>query len=342
MISVITGAYGNAGDYLIGSAARGLLKNHVDANITNLDRLNLDDAAYDAINKSRFVLLTGGPAYQKRVYPKIYPLDLSRVKVPVVPFGLGWKGKLDENPADFTFSDQGLSFVQQVHSNFSGFSSARDPFTVSMLNANGVSNVEMTGCPAWYNEPTFNNDFAWSGQPKNVLVSVPAAKTDQLDALMDFVRERFPKSNRTLLFQAGLNPTAAQSDPALRKWLLRTAAVGALKGFRVVSTTGSLDRFLNLLDSNDVHLGYRVHAHIGTLARRKPSVLIAEDSRGLGQMSALGSAVRRSDDDHAALIASLHSYFDEQADESRRAVEAMKQRFPVMLDFLNQVAEPRS
>lgn len=41
-------------------------------------------------------------------------------------------------------------------------------------------------------------------------------------------------------------------------------------------------------DECDLHIGYRVHAHIYNLSRRKRSILIEEDVRGAGVNHALG------------------------------------------------------
>src|SRR5690606_28726144 len=38
-----------------------------------------------------------------------------------------------------------------------------------------------------------------------------------------------------------------------------------------------LDRY----DDYDIHIGYRVHAHVSMLKRRKPSYLIEQDGRGI-------------------------------------------------------------
>jgi hypothetical protein len=38
----------------------------------------------------------------------------------------------------------------------------------------------------------------------------------------------------------------------------------------------------------DLHVGYRVHTNIYFLSHRKPSILIAEDSRGKGLLDTLG------------------------------------------------------
>lgn len=45
---------------------------------------------------------------------------------------------------------------------------------------------------------------------------------------------------------------------------------------------------LGIYDDFDLHIGYRVHAHIYFLSMRKPSYLIMEDSRGYGIINTFG------------------------------------------------------
>jgi hypothetical protein len=47
----------------------------------------------------------------------------------------------------------------------------------------------------------------------------------------------------------------------------------------------------------DFHIGYRVHSHIFSLSQRKASILIAEDSRGVGQVAAMGGTALSAHDD---------------------------------------------
>ena len=64
-------------------------------------------------------------------------------------------------------------------------------------------------------------------------------------------------------------------------------------GVRVVDISGGLDRMLELYASADLHVGYRVHAHVLMPSRRKPSLLIAEDGRGSGMADVIAGKVLR-------------------------------------------------
>ena len=114
MLVTLTGAFKNSGDYLIGHRARTLLASHTDHEIVDINRKAIDDASYEIFNKAKAVLLTGGPAYQAGIYPGVYDLDLDRIQVPVIPYGLGWKGKLGQDPKDFQFTEESKDFIKRI------------------------------------------------------------------------------------------------------------------------------------------------------------------------------------------------------------------------------------
>jgi polysaccharide pyruvyl transferase WcaK-like protein len=58
-------------------------------------------------------------------------------------------------------------------------------------------------------------------------------------------------------------------------------------GFDVRDVSGDLAK-IGFYERCDLHVGYRVHAHIHFLSRRNPSILLHEDGRGRGVDEALG------------------------------------------------------
>jgi hypothetical protein len=129
MLVTLTGAYRNAGDHLIGDRARALLRKHVDGDIVNIARRDINESHYEIFNKARAVILCGGPAYQPQIYPKVFPIDLDRITANVVPMGLGFKAKLGQTPAEFKFSEPAEAFVREVHKR-TKLSSVRDGLTL--------------------------------------------------------------------------------------------------------------------------------------------------------------------------------------------------------------------
>jgi len=337
VIVTLTGAYKNAGDYLIGHRARALLATHVDSDIININRKEITADHYEIFNKARAVLLTGGPAYQAKMHPGIYPIELDQISVPVIPFGLGWKGQLGQAPEDFQFTESSSRFIADIHARFSGSSSVRDHLTKNLLNHNGIDNVMMTGCPAWYDESKLADDFEFPTSIKRVVLSMPAFPHQQVWDLMDATSQLFPGATKYLAFQAGYKSTHVKNQKEYTAWNYKTIRRGVLKGFRPISFDSDFAKFESFMKSVDFHFGYRVHSHIFSLSQRIPSMLIAEDSRGVGQAQAMGVEPRMASDDSNAVIAALRELIDTRGAEVQRAIETMRSTHATMLDFLAQV-----
>lgn len=336
-IVTLTGAFKNAGDYLIGHRARALLRNHSNAEVIDVNRKEITDDHYQLFNSARAVLLTGGPAYQQQVYPGVYNLDLSRIQVPVLAYGLGWKGKLGQEPQDFRFSSEATQFVQAIHHDKTRFSSARDHLTVQMLAANGVENVAMTGCPAWYDETMLATDYVFSPNVKRLVFSMPAVPQAQVPVLLAKLAKDFPKAEKYLAFQAGYKSTHSKKSAEYTRWNYRQLALASLRGFKPISFESDFDKFQNFMHTVDLHVGYRVHSHIFSLSQRKTSMLIAEDSRGMGQVAAMGgTAIMASQPARDAALA-IDELFQTRGAAITTAVETMRGTHQEMLRFLNQI-----
>lgn len=332
MIVTVRGAYANAGDHLIGRRANALLARHVDDDIQSIDRKAITDESYEIMNRARVVLLTGGPAYQRRIHPTIYPIDLDRVTVPVVPFGLGWKDRVDGDPASFDFTPESLQFVRRIHENASILSSARCTQTAELLAHNGVSNVLMTGCPVWYDEDRLEQQYQFPSQIRRLVITAPAKPQGDTIALVRYLARRFPNAERYLAFQAGYRA------PSRLVTARRYAGMAAASrwGFKPVSFQGDAGAMMEFLSETDLHVGYRVHAHLYSLSQRITSVLFAEDSRAIGQAEATGGRAVPASASSREKIAAIDEVLDSRGEEVARAVERIREVYPTMLRFLDQ------
>jgi hypothetical protein len=332
MIVTVRGAYLNAGDHLIGRRAHALLARHVDDDIQTIDRKAITDESYELMNRARAVLLTGGPAYQRRMHPDIYPIDLDRVKVQVVPFGLGWKARVDADPATLDFTPESLEFIRRIHADPARESSARCYQTQSALAHKGVENVLMTGCPVWYNEDRLDEDYAFPKQIRRLVISMPAKPHGDTLAFARHLAKRFPDAERYLAFQAGIR------HPHRNVTARRYATIAAARayGFRPVSWEGDADAMMSFLSSADLHVGYRVHAHLYSLSERITSVLFAEDSRAVGQAEATGGTTLLSTARTSDKLAEIDRVLDTKGEDVARSVETMRETYPVMRRFLGQ------
>lgn len=283
MLVTITGAYKNAGDHLIGLRARKLLSQFVDEEIVNLDRKRPLD--YELINSAQALVLTGGPALQPNIYPGIYDLDLSRVTVPVVGLGLGWKAALGKSPEDFSFNERSEEFLQQLKGSLI---STRDDSSRELLKLKGFENLMMTGCPAWYDLEKIESTYATPSEIRSLVISTPAVPTKQLLSLAKAVSKKYPSAKKVLLFQAGFESTHSTKSDRYTTEFKKLRFRLRLTGWRSVSAESDAERMMSVLSAADLHIGYRVHSHLFMLSQRKLSVLIAEDARGESQNKTLG------------------------------------------------------
>lgn len=336
MITVLCGAYRNAGDHLIGDRARKLLRAFVDPDIVTVDRKAITEEHYTVFNRSRAVLLCGGPAYQKGIYPEIYPLDRSRISVPVIPFGLGWKGSTKDAPEQFRFTPEAADFIKTIHGNIE-LSSARDPLTTKVLENLGVENALMTGCPAWYDLNRLETRYVFTPDVGTLVFSMPARVQRELLDLMKWISRRFPKARKIAAFHHGLIPAHTRKGWRLAADFIPAHMTALRLGWQIRGLSGSLEKLEDTYGVADLHIGYRVHAHLFCLSQRKASVLINEDSRGVGQAQALGSTSLLAGRGIEGIAEAIEWHFDDRGSSVQRSVETMRETFPVMRRFLASV-----
>jgi hypothetical protein len=340
VIVTLTGAFKNAGDHLIGFRARALVREHADPDVLNINRKEITERSYEQFGEARAVLLAGGPAYQRGMYPSVYDLDLDRVQTPVLAYGLGWKGKLGQQPEDFEFTPEARAFVERIHADPTRFSSARDQLTVDMLAAQGVKNVAMTGCPAWYDLAKVEAEYAFNPDPARIVVSAPAVPQAGLAEILKRVQRIYPKAEKLLAFNAGFRSTRSTKTSTYTRWNYYLMAYARARGFKSVSFESDLESFTDVMASADLHVGYRVHSHLFSLSQRIGSVLIAEDSRGVGQLMALGAAPEdlvTTEHSPNAQADAVTKFVETRGASASAAVARMQATYPEMIRFLKQL-----
>lgn len=196
--------------------------------------------------------------------------------------GWGWKGR---KPTHREMLQRPLNYeMKKFVWGGAGIIGCRDWYTVSYLKRQGINNVVMTGCPAWYSKDVIYGNISHRDIRYNcfskICISDPAFKlnADLLPVVVEKVRKRFPASDIYLIVHSSEN-----------RWLEKIICDRWLNnnGITKVCIKGSSDGF-KYYDSCDLHIGFRVHAHIYCLSKMRPSVLFNEDARGNGVNDALG------------------------------------------------------
>ena len=342
MIVLLSGQIKNIGDFLITDRAKKLFEAFVDKDIVILDRTKKLDAHLETINNARFVVLCGGPAYASDIYKGIYPLvdDISKITVPIIPYGLGWCGFPIGKPLEFKFNNVSAEFLKTVH-NTIDFSSCRDEITEQVVNNNGYTNVTMTGCPVWYDLGYIDNDFT-NFSAKNIVITTPAAPRLfwQTIKLVRVMKKEFPNAeNVYYTFHRGIMPDKyTKLVTSIGYILMCIGAKIVLPKIKIKDVAYDLDK-LDFYKDMDFHIGYRVHAHLYFLSQRKPSVLINEDGRGVGMVSTLKMPLLNIDDPQlfGKITETLQKYKQNNLKDFENVKAVFDEKFVVMKNFLKNL-----
>ena len=339
MIIILTGAVKNIGDYLIGSRSIKLLRKFTDADIVELDRFKQQDRNIDLLNSARAIILAGGPAYAENIYPGIYPLvkEIKSIEVPIVPFGLGWCGRPFGDPEKFKFDKNSKKFHDIVHNGIKN-SSCRDEITYSVLGQCGYRNVKMTGCPVWYDLESIGKKL--SVDPiQRIVYTTPASPKllKQNHILMKELKNIFPDAELVCSFHRGIFPDRYTSLRYGSAYFAMSLDAKML-GYKVVDTSYDLGK-ISFYKDFDMHVGYRVHAHLDFLSRRKASILINEDGRGLGMVRSLGMPELNYNDPCLTekFKSLLSRYKESRVDDLIKAVSIIDSTFEEMKSFLSEI-----
>jgi Polysaccharide pyruvyl transferase len=291
MYIVLTGAKKNVGDFLIRDRSLKLLK-HLKPNDEFIEFNSWESLTdkLETVNKSKGLIICGGPGYKQDMFPKVYPLtdNLDDIKVPMYILGAGWYGVTGENEVlkNYSFSDKTFSLLQKIAQN-NGLS-CRDYYTKRVVNNNGINSINMTGCPVMYNIDYLNTEMRIPNEINSIVFTTPQDPvfTNQCIKLMKSLKLKFPKAKLYASFHRGVG---RDSGTGLVEGihLEKMAKEATLLGYEIVDSSYDLSK-ISFYSETDLHIGYRVHAHLYYLSERKPSFLINEDGRGTGFCSLLG------------------------------------------------------
>ena len=293
-IALLSGAVKNAGDFLITKRSIELLLDVLpNVHITTYIRNSVLSAGQvEEINGMDSIIIAGGPYYKWDLYPQSMPLvnDLSELKPKVFMMGGGWYGNT-ASPSEvfhYKFSEHSRRLLNRAM-NDTRILGCRDFYAVKVLKANGINDVLMTGCPAWYDINKICERINFTGDVNKIAISDPADIIhfgNQSLEVAKYLKKRFPTAEIKYLFHRGMSQDlytdfdTAKKIECLKKQLNEID----IPYYDIAySDTG-----FQMYNDCDLHVGHRVHAHIYSLSQRICSILIEEDSRGAGANEALG------------------------------------------------------
>ena len=293
MFIVLTGAKQNLGDFLITERCKALLREYKpDDELIQLPSWEPITDHLKKVNQSKGIIIMGGPGYRPDMYPGIYKLtpELDDIQVPIILMGMGWKGARGDIAAvkEYRYSVESIKLLQKVAFRTQYFS-CRDYYTAYTLQNHGFANILMTGCPAWYDLASIGMDYNPPGSIQKIAFTPPAYAhfTDQSVQLLKVLKDIFPAAEITACFHHGYEYQGLSGNELF--FQAQRNMRDAYNDLQIpcFDLSGEIDN-IHLYKDCDLHVGYRVHAHIDCLSRRRTSILIHEDGRGAGVDNALG------------------------------------------------------
>lgn len=371
-IALLSGADKNAGDFLIVHRAKKLIEQEIPDCVLHEFKRNEDlESSLDEVNSCDVVLFAGGPGYMQDMYPNKMPLvgDLNRIKPPFFAMGMG-AYSLSANVESYLFTDQSRTLLERFERDGFGLG-CRDGLTEDILHQVGVRNTLMTGCPAWYDLDKIEAQVLFrrpvQGNIDHIAISDPARPENipLACSLVRYVVEELQPRKITFVFHRGWKSDQysrgylATCQQNLKTWLDR-------QRIDVCGIEYSNEGF-GVYNDTDMHIGFRVHAHIYNMSQRHPSFLIEEDGRGWGLDETLGLdhigklasgtfgekarimspyvgametlfSKRRSQPVLSKLDSVIHAEFESDFSKMRAAFKKMEESYSVMRNHLRKLA----
>jgi hypothetical protein len=294
MYTLLTSAIKNVGDFFIAERCKHLLKTlGEEKDFLEFKRWEPLDERLAEINETKAIILCGGPGYHTNFYPGIFTFvkNINDIKVPIIPYGLGWLGSPMYHPEHFRFNESSMTLLQYIHENCEA-TSCRDNATKEILNRYNFQNVIMTGCPTWYDLDSIGKKFEKPKEIHCVAISMTPTSlffkqnVELLKQAGELFKSLCPSVELWAVFHRGIVEDEF-TPPGEAKSLQSMANYAEKIGYRVFDLSYDASN-IDIYRRCDLHVGFRVHAHIFFLSIRKPTFLLQVDGRGRALSETLG------------------------------------------------------
>lgn len=278
-------ASGNVGDKLITEASIQLIEDiHGPIDINVHFRREEFTSRLDYLNNSEGILCFGFPFRESSTRPKIYRIaeNLDEVQVPIIPIGAThsfYPGDCMElKNRDLKRST--TSFLDRIVQDCpKGEIPVRTEWVGEVLRQHGYDTV-LTGDPAWYDPDFIGEEFHKPNKIDQLVFTPPHSShyLSQAKKVLKRLTRQYSGATRIMVLHSA--PTDVDRE------LSETAHT---LGWQLHYASHDGDK-LNLYHDSDLHVGYRKHGHLAHLRWRRPSIVLAEDSRAQGLNETFGTA----------------------------------------------------
>jgi hypothetical protein len=291
---MLTGGKNNAGDFMIKYRAFELMKRfRPDRDIVDVDAWHdRTDALLETFNGAKAIILTGGPSLRPSMYPDIYRAlgNLDDIKVPILTMAVGWRAFPGEwhQTYNYALSEPTLKLLKKIEA--SGYrSSVRDYHTLNVLINRGFKSFMTTGCAVLFDldyagKPYVENEIGKVAFSLGVSFVQNSRHEAHMKEMIRALRNKYQGGKFDVAFHHSLGSrdfsrsyegkeTFYKKHAQFAEWLTK-------ENISFTDISGSAENLINYYSGFDLHIGYRVHAHIFMCSVNRRSILIAEDGRG--------------------------------------------------------------
>jgi len=214
-----------------------------------------------------------GMSVSANFYPKLYRLtSVERAPATLIPFGCTWQHPIGylEHAELATMQSESRSMLGHIVRT-TGPICVRDHMAAGILSRIGIPNITVGDC-GWYHLPSIGRPMRRSRIINKIAVTTPhsADLCHQSIELIDQLQSAFVDADISVFLH---------SRPTIHVERITEHAMA--KGVEVIEAAGATNVFESYGDF-DLHVGHRLHGHIGFLRQRIPSVLLVEDARSRG------------------------------------------------------------
>ena len=252
----------NSGDAIIETAVKRLVKASEFKRFPLTAPLTGNEIS--EINTCDKLFICGTNLYQHVFACNLTQEVVKRIKIPVIPFGIGSSAPIGQIPS---MNQEGINTVKAIHKTCRS-SSVRDLASFRFLKSIGVENVKLTGCPVFFHGlscPEFNlSGNGYTLTPRARLLHIEdvwdARQLESLERLSDYYHPR-------LVLQSPYDIPLAQ----------KLADKYKLEIF--MDDHWQADKYIKLAKSQYINMGFRLHFAMLSISYGKPAFLVSHDSR---------------------------------------------------------------
>jgi|GEM_PF-2266490 len=223
-------------------------------------RINSSDAII-------FACLAIRPSMASKEYPYLKNILETKIPIHVVSAGTALNVDSDKFPIEKYVDQESKELLLDLDNRSVSFTT-RGVLTQRFCEAIGMKATNFAGDVAFVEHEYTKLKFITGKEIKNIVISDPHYSINYINLLKciyNNMRTYFPRANIKIALHG--------NDQNVKNFAME-------HNIDFVEIYKNKDDGLSIYDDVDLHVGFRVHAHVSTLKRRKYSYLLEQDGRG--------------------------------------------------------------